>query len=247
MVTFDGAQRTEREDRDHDAYARPRFQTRGGLFVYRRRGLAARRHSRDDVLASTDRTMRAAVQHRERRSRTIRNAGSRCARTALHHDERMRRVRPRIARSAARSPRALGVVDANRCSEIITALPQALRFAQRMFDSTGGLHAAARFDASGKLRAVREDVGRHDAFDTLIGNTLLEGRLPLAKAIMLASGRTSYELVQKAIAAGAPVLCAVSAPSSLAVALARDFGVTLIGFLRSRRFNVYAHAVRISE
>jgi FdhD protein len=131
--------------------------------------------------------------------------------------------------------------------EIITALPQALRSAQRVFDSTGGLHAAARFDASGKLRAVREDVGRHNAFDKLIGNALLEGRLPLANDIVLVSGRTSYELVQKTIAAGAPVLCAVSAPSSLAVALARDFGVTLIGFLRGARFNVYAHAERISK
>jgi FdhD protein len=131
--------------------------------------------------------------------------------------------------------------------EAITALPQTLRSAQRVFDSTGGLHAAARFDGSGKLRAVREDVGRHNAFDKLIGNALLEGRLPLANDIVLVSGRTSYELVQKTIAAGAPVLCAVSAPSSLAVALAREFGVTLIGFLRGTRFNVYAHEERIFE
>jgi FdhD protein len=130
--------------------------------------------------------------------------------------------------------------------EIITALPETLRAAQRVFEATGGLHAAARFDASGTLRAVREDVGRHNAFDKLIGNAFLERRLPLAGEIVLVSGRTSYELVQKTIAAGAPVLCAVSAPSSLAVALARDFGVTLVGFLRGSRFNVYAHAERIA-
>ena len=129
---------------------------------------------------------------------------------------------------------------------VITALPETLRSGQRVFDATGGLHAAARFDANGKLRAVREDVGRHNAFDKLIGNALLERNVPLANDIVLVSGRTSYELVQKTIAAGAPVLCAVSAPSSLAVAMARDFGVTLVGFLRGARFNVYAHEERIA-
>jgi FdhD protein len=129
---------------------------------------------------------------------------------------------------------------------VITALPETLRSGQRVFDATGGLHAAARFDANGKLRAVREDVGRHNAFDKLIGNALLERNVPLANDIVLVSGRASYELVQKTIAAGAPVLCAVSAPSSLAVAMARDFGVTLVGFLRGARFNVYAHEERIA-
>lgn len=129
---------------------------------------------------------------------------------------------------------------------VITALPETLRSGQRVFDATGGLHAAARFDANGKLCAVREDVGRHNAFDKLIGNALLERNVPLANDIVLVSGRASYELVQKTIAAGAPVLCAVSAPSSLAVAMARDFGVTLVGFLRGARFNVYAHEERIA-
>ena len=127
----------------------------------------------------------------------------------------------------------------------ITAMPETLRAGQRVFDSTGGLHAAARFNVHGKLRAVREDVGRHNAFDKLVGSALLEGDVPLTDDIVLVSGRTSYELAQKAIAAGVPVLCAVSAPSSLAVALAREFGVTLVGFLRGERFNVYAHAERI--
>jgi FdhD protein len=129
---------------------------------------------------------------------------------------------------------------------LITGLPETLRARQRVFELTGGLHAAARFDAAGTLRAVREDVGRHNAFDKLIGSALIDRKIPLSESIVLVSGRTSYELVQKTIAAGAPVLCAVSAPSSLAVALARDFGVTLIGFLRGSRFNVYAHDERIA-
>jgi FdhD protein len=129
---------------------------------------------------------------------------------------------------------------------LITALPETLRARQRVFEATGGLHAAALFDAHGALLLVREDVGRHNAFDKLTGRALMDGKLPLHASIVLVSGRTSYELVQKTIVAGAPILCAVSAPSSLAVALARDFGVTLVGFLRGARFNVYAHDERIA-
>jgi FdhD protein len=129
---------------------------------------------------------------------------------------------------------------------LITGLPETLRARQRVFEATGGLHAAALFDASGTLTTVREDVGRHNAFDKLVGSALMDGKLPLRESIVLVSGRTSYELVQKTIVAGAPVLCAVSAPSSLAVALARDFGITLVGFLRGTRFNVYAHDERIA-
>jgi FdhD protein len=128
---------------------------------------------------------------------------------------------------------------------VITGLPEALRARQRVFASTGGLHAAALFAADGTLRTVREDVGRHNALDKLIGAALLAAPAPLSQSIVLVSGRASYELVQKTIAAGVPVLCAVSAPSSLAVAMAREFGVTLIGFLRGERFNVYAHDERI--
>jgi FdhD protein len=128
---------------------------------------------------------------------------------------------------------------------VITGLPEALRARQRVFASTGGLHAAALFAADGTLRIVREDVGRHNALDKLIGAALLAAPAPFSESIVLVSGRASYELVQKTIAAGVPVLCAVSAPSSLAVAMAREFGVTLIGFLRGERFNVYAHDERI--
>jgi FdhD protein len=129
--------------------------------------------------------------------------------------------------------------------ELLAALPERLRAAQRVFASTGGLHAAALFNARGELVTAREDVGRHNALDKLVGWALMNRKLPLAEYIVLVSGRASYELLQKAISAGIPVVCAVSAPSSLAVDLAREFGVTLAGFLRGQRFNVYAHPDRI--
>ncbi len=130
--------------------------------------------------------------------------------------------------------------------EVLTALPDELRRVQRVFDRTGGLHAAALFDAAGKLLSSREDVGRHNAVDKIVGAELMAGTLPLAGRILLVSGRASFEIVQKAAVAGIPIVCAVSAPSSLAVDAARRFGMTLVGFLRERRFNVYAHAERIA-
>jgi FdhD protein len=130
-------------------------------------------------------------------------------------------------------------------SSLLGTLPDLLRDRQRVFERTGGLHASGLFDASGRLLDLREDVGRHNALDKLIGNRLLAGDLPLADSIVLVSGRASFELVQKAAAAGAPVLCAISAPSSLAVEAATRLGVTLVGFLRGDRLNVYAHPERV--
>jgi FdhD protein len=130
-------------------------------------------------------------------------------------------------------------------ASVVRGLPACLGTGQTLFDETGGLHAAARFSAAGELLAVREDVGRHNALDKLIGHALLAGALPLAGEILLVSGRLSFELVQKAAIAGIPVLCAVSAPSSLAVATAERFGQTVVGFLRGERFNVYSHPHRI--
>jgi FdhD protein len=128
----------------------------------------------------------------------------------------------------------------------LTALPERLRSAQGLFEVTGGLHAAGLFDAAGTLVALREDVGRHNAVDKLLGWALMDGRLPLSDSIVLVSGRASYEILQKCLAASVPVVCSVSAPSSLAVSLAEQFGMTLVGFLRGERFNVYAGATRVA-
>jgi FdhD protein len=127
----------------------------------------------------------------------------------------------------------------------ILALPDALRAAQRAFDETGGLHASGLFSPSGKLVVLREDVGRHNALDKVIGSQVLAGRLPLNDTILMVSGRVSFEIVQKAAVAGIPIICAVSAPSDLAISAAERLGVTLIGFLRGDGFNVYTHDNRI--
>lgn len=131
-------------------------------------------------------------------------------------------------------------------SEVLRGLPGRLRAAQRLFHRTGGLHAAGLFDPQGEILVVREDVGRHNAADKIVGWALRNHRLPLSGTILLVSGRASFELVQKAYLAGIPVLAAVSAPSSLAVELAEEVGMTLIGFLRDDGMNVYAGAQRVT-
>jgi FdhD protein len=129
--------------------------------------------------------------------------------------------------------------------EVLCTFPDSLKAAQSIFDRTGGLHAAGLFDAQGKLVVLREDVGRHNAVDKVVGWALLAGRLPLADYALMVSGRGGFEIIQKALLAGVPLLASVSAPSSLAVRLARETGLTLVGFLRGRRFLVYSGEERL--
>jgi FdhD protein len=131
--------------------------------------------------------------------------------------------------------------------EILIRLPETLRESQAVFGRTGGLHAAALFDAAGNVLVLREDIGRHNAVDKVIGWALLDNRVPLGDTILLVSGRGGFEIVQKAIVAGLPIVASVSAPSSLAVRLAREMGQTLIGFLRGRRFVVYSGDSRLEK
>lgn len=130
-------------------------------------------------------------------------------------------------------------------ASVLTKMPRRLRAAQAVFDETGGLHAAAAFTADGELAVTMEDVGRHNAVDKVIGRLLLDDRLPASELGLIVSGRASFELMQKALVARVPLLAAVSAPSSLAVALAREFAMTLVGFLRGETFNIYAGEERI--
>ncbi len=131
--------------------------------------------------------------------------------------------------------------------EVLVKLPDKLRASQAVFGRTGGLHAAALFDAEGELLVLREDIGRHNAVDKVIGWAIRNDRMPLANVVLLVSGRGGFEIIQKAIVAGLPVVASVSAPSSLAVQLAREMSLTLIGFLRGRRFVVYAGDERLAK
>jgi FdhD protein len=136
-------------------------------------------------------------------------------------------------------------VDFTITPDVLMGLPAALRAAQDVFGATGGLHAAAAFDAHGRVLAAREDIGRHNAIDKLVGWAMLAGRLPLSAALVVVSGRASFEVVQKCLRAGVPLVAAVSAPSSLAIETAAAGGQTLVGFLSESRFNVYSHPDRI--
>jgi len=143
------------------------------------------------------------------------------------------------------SPYDVAADDVTVDAQVLTSLPDRLREHQSVFEQTGGLHAAGLFDAAGELLCAREDVGRHNAVDKVVGWALREGRLPLRGHVLQVSGRASFELVQKAVVAGIPVMSAVSAPSSLAAELAEERGLTLAGFVRGSSFNLYSHAGRV--
>jgi FdhD protein len=174
---------------------------------------------------------RLAVRLGERRQVTTTAACGLCGRRTIES------LRSRLATVAGR-----WTVPA----AVVCGLPRALRTAQPAFDATGGVHAAALTDLDGQVLRAAEDVGRHNAVDKIIGHALLDGRLPLDRAMLVVSGRTSYELVQKALLGGVPLVAAVSAPSSLAIDLARASGITLCGFVRGDSFNVYAHGERLA-
>lgn len=171
------------------------------------------------------------LHHLDRRGFTTSSCGV-CGKTSLDAIE-----------AVCEGPRPGGSVSA----DVIHALPGSLRAAQPTFASTGGLHAAALFDLQGELLAVREDVGRHNAVDKLIGAEFRAGRTPLAGRILLVSGRASFELVQKAAMGGVPIFAAIGAPSSLAASLAERVGMTLLGFVRDGRFNIYSGPERIPK
>ena len=183
-----------------------------------------------NVTLSREASMRAVTLLARRRLVTTTSACGVCGRQSI--DDLMRGIRP--IESSWSVPRS-----------VIGTLPDRLRAAQSAFDRTGGLHAAGLFDRAGVLTSVAEDVGRHNAVDKVVGSQLLIERFPLGDRVLFVSGRTSFEIVQKAVAARIPVVAAVSAPSSLAIELARDAHVALLGFVRGGTFNIYACPERI--
>jgi len=197
--------------------------------------------ARDDIARiSADRDNRVIIDLKEgvklklnstKRFGTISSSCGLCGKTNI---EAIRQNFPPITSKAIR-------IDI----ETLLALPEKLRNAQRDFARTGGIHAAGIFDVKGELKVAREDIGRHNAVDKAIGRAFLDGRLPLYEHLLLVSGRASLEIIQKALAAGIPIIAAVSAPSTLAVSFARQGNQTLIGFLRPPSFNIYAHVERV--
>jgi FdhD protein len=172
------------------------------------------------------------LRERLKRNFTISSSCGICGKTSI--DSITRRIAPNTSR-------------AKIVASTLLELGAKLRESQQVFAATGGLHACGLFDLEGKLIATREDIGRHNAVDKIIGWALVNEMVPLSKSLMMVSGRLSFEIVQKAAAAGVPILAAVSAPSSLAVELADEVGITLVGFLRDASFNLYTHRARVTS
>jgi len=185
-----------------------------------------------NVWLSGEAADRAAAAISGKRHVTATSSCGVCGRRSI--DDLMRGIRP-LSASSWTIPR-----------EVVSAMPDRLRAVQKTFDQTGGLHAAGLFARDGSLLAVAEDVGRHNAVDKVVGAELMAGHLPLSERVLFVSGRTSFEIVQKAVCAGVPVVASVSAPSSLAIELARDANVTLLGFVRGGTFNIYTGAERVA-
>lgn len=176
----------------------------------------------------------AAVRQQSSKPQRLGTITSSCGICGKESIDAVRQMFPPISRNEPRIGR-----------DILVALPERMTEQQGEFARTGGIHAAAIFDATGQLKLVREDIGRHNAVDKVIGRAALTGSLPLDQHILLVSGRASFEIVQKALAAGIPVIASVSAPSSLAVSFSRESNQTLIGFLRPPSFNIYSHVERV--
>lgn len=193
---------------------------------------AAARGNTVNVTVTADAAERVAARLADRRHVVMTAACGLCGRRTIES------LRTRIAR-----------VDGawTIAAEVVYGLPDTLRNAQTAFDATGGLHAAALCDLDGRVWLVAEDIGRHNAVDKIVGRALLEGRLPLDRSLLVVSGRASFELIQKALLGGVPLVAGVSAPSSLAVDLAAETGITLCGFVRGHSMNVYTHPGRISD
>ncbi len=182
-----------------------------------------------------------ADRPRARRATVMGSACGVCGRTSIDDVAALAAA----ARRGKAAPRPGASSDLTISASLLTSLPDALHARQSVFSSTGGLHAAGLFEADGSLLLAREDVGRHNAVDKLIGHALLSGKMPLRERVLLVSGRVSFEIVQKAAVAGIPITCAVSAPSSLAVEAGERLGMTVVGFLRGDKFNVYCHRERV--
>ena len=185
-----------------------------------------------DVILTADRAARVAAQRDARRQVTTTSSCGMCG-------------RPDLASTRLTAPRVAPTRPVTAAA--IRGLPSRLAPLQETFAATGGLHAAALCTLDGDIVDTAEDVGRHNAVDKIIGRRLLAGRLPAGDTLLFVSGRTSFEILQKAWLAGVPLVAAVSAPSSLAIALAEEAGITLIGFVRGRRFNIYTHPSRVAE